>query len=734
MKNIAETRRVTALFPEIGAGILAGCLVSLFALSFAYIVFGDATVQGLVGQGIKVALLGALITALTACLRRPFLGTMWQPQSAVAIVVGLASAEIVAGPVGQEPEVAFASILVLLAVTAVLTGAFMLLIGLARLGQIAKSVPYPVVGGFLAATGFLLVLRALEFGSGVNSGKIGELLAADAIRQWSPPLLLAIAMLAAERWLKPASVLMAGALCVIAVVHGGIYLSGMSLAEASAGGLLMDVAPVSGAGGWPLSIATLRQADLSAVLQQYPLIGTAALLAALGALLNLPAIEFSSGEPMELDEEMRVAGFSNLCVGLVGGLVGYQSATLTQLATGLRAPPGRLVAVTAAAVVVAALAAGPALFNLFPRSLFALLLAYLGLGFLRRWLVDERARLPREDYLIVWLILVVTLLAGFGLAVVAGVVVASMRFTVAYSRLPVLRSSVTGAMKLSSTERSDRATRWLVDHGHETLIFEAQGYMFFGTANTLYTRVDREVERCLKAGIPVRNLVIDLRRVQGLDVSAIYMFDRLARQAQRRGVGVIFAGLSKGTNAHIALGIEHGETAFFPTLDDALIALEEASLLRAMQEAEDHGLAVFEAGFRSLLNRIEAAGAPVDFHLKAFPAGHRLFQMGEPSDSLVVLESGRLYATVRDGEAPAERVATFLPGSVVGEIGLVTGGARTASVVAETDCTMRIVTRAELQALRSFDPALALELTERISELIARRLARTTSLLHAVTR
>ena len=64
------------------------------------------------------------------------------------------------------PEVHLATVLALLAVTALLTGGVMLAIGLARLGQISKSVPYPVVGGFLAATGWLLVARAIEFGTG----------------------------------------------------------------------------------------------------------------------------------------------------------------------------------------------------------------------------------------------------------------------------------------------------------------------------------------------------------------------------------------------------------------------------------------------------------------------------------------------------------------------------------------------------------------------------------------
>ncbi|MDV7143954.1 SulP family inorganic anion transporter [Tropicimonas sp. TH_r6] len=733
--TLANSHRLTATGPaEIGVGLLAGTLSSLFAVSFAYIIFAGPLSMA-AGDAMRLALLGTLVAALAALARRHFAGTLWQTQSVVAVVLGLAAAKISGDASAPTQEVAVATVMVLVVVTALATGALMLLIGLARLGQVVKSVPYPVVGGFLAATGCLLVLRAVQFGVGDLSG-LEAYLAPEALPHWLAPVLLAVLMLVVEPRFGTNATVICGSVLLSAAVYGGLAWTGMSLEAARDAGILLEVEAAPGGWTWSLSPEVLARVDWDLLVAQYPLIGAAAILAALGALLNLSAIEFSTGEPIDPDGELRHAGLANLLAGLGGGLVCYQSTILTQLSAGLPDRTRRIVPVVYTAVVLGVMVAGAELLNLLPRSLFSLLLAYLGLGFLHRWLVVERARLPRYDFLIVLLILVVTLLAGFVWAVLTGIVVASLRFTIAYARLPVLRSAVTGAVRLSSTERSEEATRRLVARGGETLIFEAQGYMFFGTANTLYSKVHRALEERLSVGERVRHLVLDLSRVQGVDVSAIFMFDRLARQARRNGVDVIFTGLETERADAMLRGVEHGDVVIFPTLDGALIALEEEALNRSMAEEADavEELDAFEAGFRTLLDRIGAAGAPVDFQSHEVAAGTRIFEMGAEADSLLVLDAGRLYATMREGEHPAMRVATFLPGAVVGEIGLVTGGLRTASIIAETDCILRVVTRAELAALQAFDADMALEMSAQIASLLAHRLARTTALLHAVSR
>lgn len=63
------------------------------------------------------------------------------------------------------------------------------------------------------------------------------------------------------------------------------------------------------------------------------------------------------------------------------------------------------------------------------------------------------------------------------------------------------------------------------------------------------------------------------------------------------------------------------------------------------------------------------------------PAGRALFAEGEDGRLMYVLTTGRAEVIVNN-----RVVETLLPGNIVGEMGLVSPGPRSATVVAQTDC------------------------------------------------
>jgi len=718
----------------LASGIAVGLLAGLYAISFAYVVFTPA-LGAHIREGIGFALYGAVAVTLLSCFRKPFVGTIWQPQSVVVVMLGIAVSHILAQNADLAPEVQFATVSGLVVVTTLTTGALMGAIGLARLGRIAKYIPYPVIGGFMAATGYFLLLRAVHFGAG-NGGGLSDFVELSTIQRWAPPVGLAGVMLLAERWIRPAAVLIIGALGYYLLTLAGIWAAGMTPEAARAAKILLEITPSeTGRLCCVVSADLLRGADWGIILGQGPMIATAAALAVLGMLMNLTAIEYSNGEPIEQNAELRLAGLANLLSGFGGGLVGYPSATLSHLSASLVTWHSRVVPIASAVTLVAMLVAGPALLNWVPRGLFALLLGYLGFGFLKRWLIVEYARMPRIDYLILLLILCVTVVVGFAWALLLGVILASVRFTVAYSRVPVVRGEMTGALRLSSTERSEHATRLLVEHGDETLIVETQGYMFFGTVNSLFSRVMEALDRHSAEARPVRNLIVDFRHVQGVDISAMFMFDRLARQAAKRDVALVFTDLGPTLQRQFERGVRLEWVRFLPTLDAALVEREEAVLARATAGGAQHAdLSGYDSGVGPLLERILASGVSLDVRREGVAAGTLVLEKGRMADSLILLEEGRLFATVESEAGATVRVATFLPGAVVGEIGFITGEVRSASVIAETDSTLVRLTRADLDRLKKHAPALALEFAEVLARLVALRLTRTTALLRAVSR
>jgi SulP family sulfate permease len=710
-----------SLFHTAIAGGLCGLLMVLYAVSFAKLVFAGP-LGAEAGAGVAMALIGTAVLAVLGIPTRRDTGALWQTQGPVVVVLA-ACAETLSRTMSAAPSGAlFATLAVAIICTAVLMGLTMFLVGHVRIAQLARSIPYPVVGGFLAATGYFLLLAAIRFAA--NDAGLGwHLLAPERLSDWAAPLACAALMVLARRWLPTAAVLPLGTALYAAAVHGMLLQSGIGIEAAKASGLLLGgdgnfaLLPVT------LSPGRLAGVDVAALGRVVPLILTAVGLAVLGALLNLSAIEFGQDRPMDINAELRRAGLANLAVAPFGGFPGYQSATLTQLSEIIQPHHQRASRVVAAAVVLGVAGFGMPLLGALPRGVFVMLLAYLGIDFLQRWLVFERRRMPLDDYLIVWLILVVAAFEGFVMAVGAGVIVASLRFTVAYSQVDAIRSRTTGQMRLSSTERSPRATSLLLATGGGTLIYEIQGYLFFGTADRIFDRLLGELEA---ADPPVRRLLLDFGRVSGVDLSAVLMFSRLLRLAGSRGVDVHFSSLSPSLAAQFfRAGATTSVGLGYPTLDAALTALEEDTLSGSGIDWES------DRPFQLLLDRLGALGVDLRVELEDVEDGKVVFAKGDRADELVVVASGRLAATLSGPDEPHRRVATFLPGAVVGEIGLFTGGERSATVFAEGPARVWRIGADEIADLKRRDPALALGLTEEIARLMAQRLVRTTALAYA---
>jgi CRP-like cAMP-binding protein len=72
--------------------------------------------------------------------------------------------------------------------------------------------------------------------------------------------------------------------------------------------------------------------------------------------------------------------------------------------------------------------------------------------------------------------------------------------------------------------------------------------------------------------------------------------------------------------------------------------------------------------------------------LRRFEAGDRIIQQGEPGDSFYVICEGRA-SVLREDDGLRHPVAALEAGEFFGEVALLAGGPRTASVYALTDDT-----------------------------------------------
>lgn len=112
----------------------------------------------------------------------------------------------------------------------------------------------------------------------------------------------------------------------------------------------------------------------------------------------------------------------------------------------------------------------------------------------------------------------------------------------------------------------------------------------------------------------------------------------------------------------------------------------------------------------TVLNIFDSA-TPVE----SFAAGATIFEEGAPSGTMRVVRTGEVNVLVNGAV-----VETVGPGGVIGEMALIDGSDRSATVVAHTDCSLISVDPEHFQRLVRQNPAFALT----IMRIMADRLRR----------
>ena len=533
----AATVRWTSL--SLAGALLSGLLVSLLSvvlmISFAGMIFSGSLAPFL-RQGIGLSLFGGVVLGIVGAFGTSFRGTICHPQDVTGVILALAAAAV-AGRVA-EPGAVYATVAMLIALASVVTGLAFVGAGMLRLGILARFIPYPVMGGFLASAGFLMAAGAVRMVT--EATDLTGLVRPEAVWRWAPVLALGIAMLWVARRSGRALALPGMVVAAFAGFYAWLLLSGVSIAEAGQRGLLLGPFAVDRGFLGAFRPSLLAEADYGALLTAIPALATLVGLAFVGAMLNASAIELGTDHPVDLNRDLRGVGVANLLAGLGGGVTGYHVLGCTLLAHRLIGVDSRWIGVGVGLTAGAILAGGASVLGMLPVAAFAAFLAFLGLDLLYQWLWVERRRLPLPDFLLVLAMLVVSVTMGFLQAIALGVLAASALFVFAYSRLDVVRGRLSGALRLSTTERPEPSTRLLAARGDETLIFELQGYVFFGTAHALLGNLSDAMSRPER---PIRNVILDFRRVQGLDASAVFNLGKLGQLCDRHGVRLVFTHL-----------------------------------------------------------------------------------------------------------------------------------------------------------------------------------------------
>ena len=186
---------VSGLFKAIFAAVIVGTMAATFALSLATMIYAG-TLAPFLSQGIGLTLIGAAVMALVGPLTLSYRGTLIQPQDVSTILLSISAGAIASQP-AISAQAAFSTVVALAGVTSIATGITAYVMGVLKLGYLVRFVPFPVVSGFLAASGALLVRGAFGMVVPVGDSGLTELLGLWPL--WLPWLWVSLVIVAVSR-------------------------------------------------------------------------------------------------------------------------------------------------------------------------------------------------------------------------------------------------------------------------------------------------------------------------------------------------------------------------------------------------------------------------------------------------------------------------------------------------------------------------------------------------------
>jgi SulP family sulfate permease len=722
LKSLERSFQFSKILPVFMAGLINAIILISVELSFAALIFSGDLAQFL-PRGIGILLMGTCVVSVVIALTSSLAGMVGVPQDTPAALMALLAASIAVTLKGRDPETIYSTAVGAIMFASILSALLFILLGWFKASSFVRYIPYPVVGGFLAGTGYLLLKGALGIMVDVplTIATLADLFAPQNLWRWLPGVLFGLALYMVLRRKNHFLILPGAILAATLVFYAYIFIAGISISQASADGWMLGPFPEGGL--FKLyTLDNLAQVQWGAVFGHFDTYVTLFGLSVISLLLNSSGLEVVYKRDIDLDRELISAGSATLVGGLFGSIVGYQTLGFSALAHRFNVN-SRWVGVLTGLLCGLALFIGASVLSFFPKPVLGGILFMLGLSFMAEWLIDYYKLLPRMDYILIWVMLIIIQVFGFLQAIGAGVVIAAILFVISYGSVSVVKGVLSGSNFHSHVERSKRHKKLLTERGAQIHILRLQGYIFFGSIQRVLQNIRERMS--LKDTPPLKYLVLDFKGVTRLDSSAIFGITRLKQLIETNNISMVWTGLSDEVRMQMENGalIEEESDAFSiqPTLEYGVEWCENKLLAKEVKENRvdfvDSILSYMSHSFPGM-NRVKKYIEP-----ETIPAGEYLIHQGETSHDLLFIESGQVTVEFTAANGKKERLRSVQSGATVGEVAFYLGGVRTASVKTETESTIYRLTTKILDKIQKEDPEISAMLHEWLGRLLAERLA-----------
>src|SRR6266508_4201933 len=266
------------LLPVVSIGLVDGIIVLALVISFAILIF-SCELATYATTGIGMVLFGGLILQLIIGLTNSVPGMIGAPQDSPAAILGLTATTIATSMKDAPMEAKFITVVITTILTSIISGLFFVFIGGFKLSRFVRFIPYPVVGGFIAGTGLLLVQGALSVMLNVTPSlrNLDILFKTQHLLLWMPGVIFGTLVLIASRRFNHFLTYPALLVGTIVIFYISMWISGFTINEMREMGLLLGPFP-QGALWKPLNFSLLAQVDWKVILSQSSNIAAVAII------------------------------------------------------------------------------------------------------------------------------------------------------------------------------------------------------------------------------------------------------------------------------------------------------------------------------------------------------------------------------------------------------------------------------------------------------------------------
>lgn len=435
-----------------------------------------------------------------------------------------------------------------LLIATIMAGILLILMGVFKLGNVIKFVPYPVIVGFTAGIAVTIFSTQMNdlFGMGIQDAP------ADFIHKWICyfqhwrdinwwAFAIGIASLLIIIFSTKLSKKIPGSLLAIVLMTLVVWLLRKfgGITSITTIGDLYTLPSGMPAPHLPELNLSDGQTLISLVQELFPSAFTIAMLGAIESLLSAMVADGVIGDKHNSNTELIAQGVANVVTPFFGGIpaTGAIARTMANINNGGRTPVAGMI--HAVVLLLVLLCFGP-LVGMIPMACLAGVLIIVSYNMSGWREIVTLSKAPKSDVIVMLVTFILTVIFDLTIAIEIGLLLAVILF--------LKRTNETTVIRSFSDEIDPTLSNDIRLHGNDleklhipphTEVYEIDGPYFFGIAN----KFDEISQRMGTDGQKVR--ILRMRKVSFMDSTGIHNLEQLYVRSQRCGMTLVLSGVNE---------------------------------------------------------------------------------------------------------------------------------------------------------------------------------------------